>query len=254
MTNRIKASVLKPGDTLLFHGNSFIAKAIRMFDGTKYNHAAIFDGQNVVEAVATGVETHTLSQAIKDAEFVGVFRLTKDGSELGSAELPYDPVGQVIADFQRDRDRYAYEQILLLAVLATTRRVPIPMLRWILDHAASIVSGIMAMGRQPMICSELVYRCYLGAGDAYPPKILGAGVFNRGLSVMSLEEATGDYHDEPEARRLKEEFLELYFTAKGTDPEYVEFRSLDFRKPNPNFVTPGDLYKSPDLRFLGYLK
>ncbi len=257
MNPKIKIADLKPGDVFLFHGNSFIAKAIRTFDGTKFNHAAIFDGKDVIEAVGTGVETHSIKQATADAEFVGVFRLVMNGKILGDSALPFSPVGKVISKFQKDKDRYAYEEILLLAVLATTRKIPIPMLRWILDHAASILARITSLGKEPMICSELVYRCFLGAGNAYTPKILGAGLFNRGISLMTNIDnypLANEETDSPEALKMKSEFLELYSDSKGADVEATyDIRSLDVRKPNPNFVTPGDLFKSPNLKFQGYL-
>jgi len=225
-----------------------------MFDGTKYNHAAIFDGKNVIEAVGTGVETHSLRKATMDAEFVGVCRLKKGGKFLGESKLPYLPVGKTIARFQKERDRYAYEQILLLAVLALTRRVPILMLRWILDHAASVIAKITSGGREPMICSELVYRCFLGAGDLYSPEILGAALLNKELSLMgNYENDLMVNGDDPEARRLKIEFLELYQSSKERAASEFEVQAGNPRKPNPNFVTPGDLYKSPNLQFLGYL-
>lgn len=64
-------------------------------------------------------------------------------------------------------DRYAYEQILLLALLCVTRKVEPSaifsrLVRAVLDKAASYFSNIAAgiTGGEPMICSEFVFRCY----------------------------------------------------------------------------------------------
>jgi len=65
-------------------------------------------------------------------------------------------------------NRYAYEQIVLLAFLILIRKVsPNPALFWLVRNAValatSILNRLLGGGRQPMICSELVYRAYYEA-------------------------------------------------------------------------------------------
>ncbi len=77
--------------------------------------------------------------------------------------------------------RYGYEQILLLALLVSTQQIAwewIPgiasFVRDALDAAAAELASLTAAGRGPMICSELVYRCYEEAGEQYHIRIVGA--------------------------------------------------------------------------------
>jgi hypothetical protein len=64
------------------------------------------------------------------------------------------------------RNRYACEQILLLAVICATRKLDLnnPLVRrlahWVLAKATEALRAMEEDGKQPMICSEFVYRCY----------------------------------------------------------------------------------------------
>src|SRR5262249_7115548 len=79
---------------------------------------------------------------------------------------------------------YAYHQIVLLAILSLTRRIPLPpvgrrLVRVALDQAAGVLNSLVEDGRQLMICSEFVYRCYdeahAGAGpNPYHMNVLAA--------------------------------------------------------------------------------
>ena len=63
-------------------------------------------------------------------------------------------------------NRYAYGQILLLAMVCSTRKLDLsnPLLRRIvysaINNAAAFVRRMQSGGKQPMICSEFVYRAY----------------------------------------------------------------------------------------------
>jgi hypothetical protein len=48
---------IRSGDVLLYHGRGFISWAIRKFDGTEVNHAAIaLDGERLGEAAGRGLQ------------------------------------------------------------------------------------------------------------------------------------------------------------------------------------------------------
>ena len=70
---------------------------------------------------------------------------------------------------------YAYQQLVLLAVLCSTRAVPLPsvarrFVKRALEGAADALnSKLDSDGSQLMICSEFVYRCY---AEATPPSLL----------------------------------------------------------------------------------
>lgn len=249
-TNKLLA-----GDVLLYQGSSFLGGLIRWFDGTEYNHASIFDGKHVIEALGNGINTRSVANSIKGSK-VDVYRLRKGGKFLGDPGFPADKVISSIRKISTNPQRYAYEEILLLAVLVTTRRVPLPYLRWILDNAASLIAKLLAAGKEPMICSELVYRAFLGAGSEYTPKILGTYFTGSQITKLALPPTVEPIDEDPECIRAKIEFLELYLQASAKDEETVDTFVTAAAKgnPNPNFITPGDLKKSPELHHMGTLK
>ncbi|MBC7791574.1 MAG: hypothetical protein H7Z74_16635 [Anaerolineae bacterium] len=155
---------LQPGDIMLYRGKSLLAKAIRLFDGADVNHAAIcLPNRQIGEAIKQGVVSRDVDTSLKGNEFVKVRRLK---------DLPPDmsPVLGVADNYLSQGQRYAYEQILLLAFLGLTRKPKVTpilraLLRTVLDAAAvmlnKLIAGAVGDGnRQPMICSEFVYRCY----------------------------------------------------------------------------------------------
>jgi hypothetical protein len=250
MKSRISTNQLKACDVLLYHGASPLGSLIRLLDGSQYSHASIWDGDCVTEAVASGIEHRDLKTSVAGAEFVDVYRFrSKEGICLGEAGLEADPVLKRIHFYQENPERYAYEELLLLAVLCVTRRVPSVMIRWILDSAAAAVEALIAAGKEPMICSELVYRCFEEAGNQYSPKIIGA---ERQAILYGAPQPAGEdlsFLAGYDLRSGIEGYMEQLALAKQMDSRML----LDFNKPNPNFITPGDLRKSPNLVLQGTL-
>lgn len=262
---------LRPADILLYQGTSTICRLLRLFDGTEYSHSTIYDGSKVLEAIFAGVELRDLSTSVEDpvsgATDVDVFRfLSNDRKPIGDPDYPAAPILARIAYYHAEHDRYAYEQLLLLSVLTTTRKVPIPpgiaiIIRNLLDEAADVLSKILAAGKQPMICSELVYRCYAEAGDKYAIRIRGADTARSQLmnqiaaycapsaaSSTAIAQGSGELSEEEALA-----FLDRYFFAKGIDlsvPTTTGAHPLAVA----DFVTPGDLKKSPNLYKVGRLR
>jgi hypothetical protein len=161
---------IRPGDVLLFHGDSLVSKAIRLFDGTDVNHAAVsVEGGQLVEAAGDGVRRADVRATVKDNVRTYVRRLKQT-----------DDLAPVVARANAYADagvHYAYQQIVLLGVLTLTRRAPAgnPVVRLamrkILDEAAKVLNSIAERGGETMICSELVYRAYdeavAGRDDPY---------------------------------------------------------------------------------------
>ncbi|NMH28727.1 C40 family peptidase [Flavobacterium silvaticum] len=148
---------LRDADILLYRGTSWLAKAIRFFDGTDYNHTSIFVGNDqVVEAVAKGVTRRTIDESIHDAVKVSVFRLLQRPDDMS-------PVIAVVPRYEGNR--YGYEQLLLLALICSMRSVRVNnvvarFFRRVLEGAAGALLNLTAGNRQALICSEFVYRCY----------------------------------------------------------------------------------------------
>lgn len=225
MSTFVTPAELLPADILLYQGTSFLDKLIRLFDGTEYSHSSIYDGSKVLEAILNGVELRDIAKSVADiggggsTGDVDVFRfVSQDGKHIGDSDYPAAPILARMAYYQAEHDEYAYEALLLLAVLTTTRRVPVPpelepIIRALLDQAADVLAKILATGKQPMICSELVYRCYAEADEKCEIRVRGA---DTDLSALT-----------------------------ATDPQ---------RLVVADFVTTGDLKKSPNLYKVGRLR
>ena len=287
MSENVLPNQLLPGDVLLFHGTGFISDMIRLFDGSQYSHAALFTGQKVVEAISTGITASDLAkdESIIKAEYVHVYRfISNDGHRLGDTGYAVQPILNTAGQFVAKADRYAYEQILLLAALAATRRIPvvsdIPFLRWmlrnILDNAAEVVAKIVAAGKEPMICSELVYRCYTESGPQYDLVIRGADTLAARMQARLLLSqaaiAPGGNLQEAEALQAElDAFLAKYERAKlkGRLAAKVKGGKTVGKRGGINtasstigstalavadFVTPRDLRDSPDLSLVGTLQ
>jgi len=148
---------ISAGDIILYHSDSLLANLIRFFDGTEVNHASVCIGDGkVVEAVGAGIKCNTIRGSIRDAEYGIVRRMKTDPGTM-------QPVVDKANWYLQIGNRYGYEQLVLLAILGLTRKLQVNnylswLLRKIFDQAADI---LMKQGdRQPMICSEFVYRCY----------------------------------------------------------------------------------------------
>jgi hypothetical protein len=158
LSDTVTKSRLRGADVFLYRGTGWVPELIRFFDGTDFSHAGLYLGREAVgEALGNGLVQTTLVQSITGRKRVLVRRLKQD--------VTLQPVLDRAQTYIAQGPRYAYEQILLLAFLALTRKLPVAvslraLLRSILDRAAQVVSGIVGLGKEPMICSEFVYRCY----------------------------------------------------------------------------------------------
>lgn len=174
----LTAKDLRPGDVMLYQGTALVSKAIILFDGRPVSHAALHLGNGQIgEAVGEGVVQKALPHTFDQEAWAAVRR-------LATPPNTFQPVLDRAGFYLSRHDRYAYEQVLLLAFLGISRRIPVNgitaiLLRKILDSAAEVLnrlaSLITAGGKEPMICSEFVYRCYEEAkpekGDVYALKV-----------------------------------------------------------------------------------
>jgi hypothetical protein len=255
----VKASQLQPGDVLLYHGTAMLSRMIRLFDGTEYSHAGIWTGTNVVEALGSGVVKHGLKPSVAGSEYVHVYRFRDNaGNQLGSAGLPAQIVISGADRFAATGNRYAYEQILLIALLASTRRItaPIPffgrLIRTMLDSATDVLARIAAAGKEPLICSELVFRCYDEAGAAYTINIRGADIAATfATGAMSMANSSAVEEDDGGLADAAADFLANYSVMKPVPAASANLGGSVMAVAN--FITPGDLSKSPNLQKLGKL-
>ena len=115
------------------------------------------------EAVGSGLREDPIDPAVKGNDRTYVRRL--------SPAPDLAPVVGKAREFLSNGVPYAYQELVLLAVLSLTRRLPTTnvvlraVIRKTLDEAAELVNSLVDRGRDLMICSEYVYRCYDEAGD-----------------------------------------------------------------------------------------
>jgi hypothetical protein len=150
-------------------------------------------------------------------------------------------------------------------------------LRNILDNAAEVVSRIVSGGKEPLICSELVYRCFKEAGSRYDNEIRGADILAmRARATLSSSEGglrTGTAPlEDPVIGAELDAFLAKYQVAKSRGAALAAGSSTKPKKAGrapaasaapsgsemalavANFVTPRDLRDSPNLMRVGTLQ
>ncbi len=154
-------SNLRDGDICLYHGNGWISKMIRFVDGTEVNHASIYVGNNKVVEAEGGtnrISKNMIEESIKGSEWIKVYRLIERPDDM-------DPVVDKANWYFGQGNRYGYEQILLLAMLALIRKpkkgkIFKYLAKIVFERAAAVLLKLTEGGKEVLICSELVYRSY----------------------------------------------------------------------------------------------
>ncbi len=248
-TRKLHFKDLKAGDVLLCRGKGIISELVELFDGGTYSHAAIFDGEKVVQATLHGVVIESID-TLKDEIFVDVYRFKKDGHTLNSPGWPSAPVVAVADRIGSEGLKYATDHLLLLALLTLTRKIPLEplekkILRVILDHAANYIFELMDKGKEPMVCSEVVFRAFKEAApdDRYTLIIEGV-LFN---AFRSIEPGS---FPEDELGQAQKRFLQAWTRAKyGINDLPDRMEVID--PAVASCVTPHDLETSPTLFKVG---
>ena len=220
MSDMIGIEDLRPGDILLHRGVSFVSRGIQFFDGSPVSHASLYLGEGRIgEAAAKGLVENDYHDSFHGNEWVKAYRLV-------GAPADISPVLQVARRYLDQGNRYGFEQIFVLALLCTTRQVKITpvlrrLLRTLLDAAATALTALFRAGKEPMICSEFVYRVYdeVEAPDpaAYAIKIPGMLPLPQDAPAhpASMTLAAGD--TAPEGRVVHPESLAALFGAAASD-------------------------------------
>ncbi len=309
----MKKEDLRSGDVLLTRSNYLRGKAIRLLDGVPINHAAIYEGDGkIIEALAAGLVRQSFKKSLGPNEYVEVFR------HENADRLDMSRILQIGAEYVEQGGRFALEQIILLAVLISSKpikHVPAlgPLIFFTLRKAASISSALAERNVRSMICSEFVFRCFnevKGPSGSdfrlYPSHSHGAIVafgqpglhLPRDYESPSLAKAfrdsqllfseTEQFQPEEDTQIDFEQALEEYISQSNSD-EFISsdifasakelqshltsyknfmstieddgeamtsatsFSSSAKMFTNPNWVTPGDLFRSPTLKYVGRL-
>jgi len=160
---------LQAGDVLLYSSRTLIGKMIRKLDGTEVTHAGIALGnENVGEALMVGkpgIHSNPISTSFQGTDWVAVHRLL-------DRKLNRQPIMDVADRYIAQGNRYAYAEILLVATICLTRKLNLQdsllgRIAWgTMNKANQYIATLTAHGKEPMICSEFVFRCYDEADDA----------------------------------------------------------------------------------------
>lgn len=249
----IEPKDLQPADILQFHGNSFVNRAIQLFDNGHINHSAMWTGKSVASAETNGYVELGLEQAITDTDvYVEVYRWCADhrnmrGTALGTKDYPYEPVQEQVKERLSKGLKYNYPAIVLLMGLGEIRRIMEPDIftRMKQDKFAQQVFDtllnanlilkeiyeIYSQGKELDICSQTVYSNFFCAGDKY--------------KITITPNSMADCFGKILAKKLDEsEFLINLNTVRAQESGISAY-----------FVTPNDLAMSPNVSYyLGRLK
>ncbi len=261
-------SEIKAGDVLLSYGDGLISDIIRLVDGGDYSHAALFDGNDIVEAGLRGVVKTPLEKEVDAQKYVDVYRFKSDSGV--SFSLPDWPVKPVIerAHYYYDKGtKYADNQLYLVGLLIVIRKLPYnrvekAVLRAALAMIFKLFKRILeGKETKSVVCSELVYRSFY---EAIPKEKYGLTI--RGtlaplkISLDSLveNESNEDYLRDEEIENTINQIEQMYWEIK---PELVaskdEIHTL-LKAGNPlvaaEMVSPHDLQLSPNLEKIGRLR
>ena len=244
----MKPSDLKQGDVLFYNSNGFVSRAIRFFDHGTHNHTAFWTGESVAEAIAEGFVDRSLNDSINvDVNFVDIYRPFVKVSGVVRELTQEERVKLVHTcdEYLKDGDRYAYEALIMLAVICELRqhlnmndssrtwldKIMNFAMKRLVNYAKSIdiLNLIIKNDKEPLICSESVYR-----------------IFNDSTLRLNL---------------LPESLHNVYRDGVSSSVVGAKLRDYQLLKEvDPNFVTPHDLAMSSEtkddgvfLRFIGRL-
>ncbi len=245
----IRFKDLKKGDILLCRGDGLLSDLIELFDEGTYSHAAIFDGEQVVQATLHGVVRESID-SLKDEVFVDIYRFKKDNHFLGDQGWSSLPVIEEADKIGKEGLKYATDHLFLLAILVLTRDITLPevekkILRVILDHATELLFKIMDDGKKPMVCSEVVYRSFNQAVPKGKYTLEIEGVLFDTLKAMENSKIRKDALFDS-----KRKFYEAWKKSRA-DVQSLFYDKGSFDPAVAACVTPHDLETSKTLVKIG---
>lgn len=281
---------LRPGDVLLSCGRVALSELIRRIDGGLYSHAAMWDGERSVDTTPSGIKRNTLDDVIAAQWYIDAYRWhmpPKDpGNYLGTPAYPSEPVLNETASIVRRGADFAYDQLLLGAMIISISKRPDD--KWDRASVRLLLSRfqvwvgerIKKPGRTKMVCSETVARSFGEA--AKPPDYTIQVIVDGSRDTAAIAAAvrrdraiSADGAPPPPVTppksydAVKQQYAELLVSTMTEDEkerllEFAELnadgganttRRLDVGDRGVPFqcVSPRDLERSPNLEFIGRL-
>lgn len=246
---------VRAGDVLLSYGSGYISDLIRLIDGGIYSHAALYDGNIIVEAGLREVVETPLETELKAQKYVDIYRFKSDsGNYFSIPDWPVSPVIDKAHNYLDKGTKYANNQLYLIGVLIILRKLPHKriekiVLRSVLDQVFKLLKGIVK-GKEvkSVVCSEFVYRSFY---EATKDRKYGLTITDTLTPITTNIE---NHIDEDIVNKINE-IEKMYLDINKND------MNLDvnlFGKGNPlvasEMVSPNDLSLSPNLELIGRLK
>jgi hypothetical protein len=279
-TNPLNPGDVKPGDVLLSCGWGKISSTICLLDGGNYSHCAICAGLDaksmpfIVEATGKGVIANQLKDDLAAQKYIDVYRFKADtGDTFESPEWPPKPVVAKAVYYKDRGTQYAYNQLLLMGMLILVRKAPVgklgrARLRYWLDKFIRHFKEDSTGGKENVVCSELVYRCFYEA-EAEPEGKYGLSISGtigpdgHLIKAFASGAKPADMGLDPETAALFQKGANVLLQIKPDLQPNLRHslepgNHIGIMAANPNvcadMVTPYDLQKSPNLELIGKLE
>lgn len=267
---------------LLSYGsdNDWKDRLIIKLDNGIYSHAAVWDGECVVEATLHGVWRTTLEDEETQA-YLDAYRWRPsppNGHVLGDTDYPYEPVTQEADTIAASGAKYSYGKLMLAALVIGVSKVPPDsitraLVRKVLNELAAWVLALEKEGKRGTTCTEVVATTFW---DASPQRRYAINIRVDGSRDSEAIRAVAAGPRGPRLpgpvssyERDKRECLALFHKAASSLQRDAFRRWGDAqasaleRGPRvaqgggPDVplacVTPRDLQRSPDLQCVGRL-
>lgn len=193
---------MKPGDILVFEaGDSWLSKCIARMTNSPVSHAAMrYVGDTMVEMCGSGIKQSPCLEST-GGQKVHLLRLNPE----------QDPA-PLIAAARRYLDEgipYNYPDLLLFAGLLIYRAArPTPQWQKITDFVLNmacaeldrLLNRLIHRSDIPvMVCSQLVYQCYLDCGDRYRISLKGGLLQDSMPGAIRLADLLDTAKDSPQS-------------------------------------------------------
>jgi hypothetical protein len=272
-------SLLEAGDILLSLSGSLPSRALWAMDGGRYSHAALWSGEDVIEAVAEHVEARSLRRSIEASRpvYIDVYRLRSDRGKAGVTEddATFAKTRGNAASHAEKRIgwRYpAFDLLLATAFAVAERAVPHDAQSRLREQLEMRYNPSAfddkAAERKEVLCPQLPLLAYRDAGveicfshlkaptsDEIAQRVLAVLLWHKFVSFNNmppgLEDELKQHSDGLEKKSVDDLRESIAGRTDGArDTSHASVHRADFPS---QFVTLRDLQESPSLNRVGQL-